>query len=331
MELHIANKNEISLQKLIAFNAKIYPEKKIPAEDYLKFWFSKSEDELAQGVYLVDGNGEIHGQILTSGMSYYYKGSVIDTVWLYDLIVEEVLRKDSWGVDVIVSCFDKHPASCSTGSGPDALKLHLKLGNKQLAEIRKYVGVANPLWIATSVFRGNIAVNKFPQQVNVDGHTFVKTKKENLPELKKPYNDNMWEPARDSSYLQWRFFNDLHEYAFYKDNQSEDYFTVRTIIQSHVTAMLLVDYRCDATGKKCFERIYKAVSKVMSKLHLAVLITGSTLATIDSVLEEHHFKSVGRPRPVIGFLKVKDRKTDIDDRNFAFVTLADSDGETNWL
>lgn len=81
MELHIANKNEISLQKLIAFNAKIYPEKKIPAEDYLKFWFSKSEDELAQGVYLVDGNGEIHGQILTSGMKVMVTGFGVGLSW----------------------------------------------------------------------------------------------------------------------------------------------------------------------------------------------------------------------------------------------------------
>lgn len=319
------------LPALYRYNKEIYPDKVISPKAYIDYWMSKTPEEVNNSIVLIDDDNTIHGQILTSGMSYYYKGSKTDTVWLYDLIVDEDLRQDAWGMDIIVECFYKHPQSCSTGSGPTALPIHLKLGNKMLGEIRKYVGIVNPLWLATSAFRGKVIINNFPKQVKTNGRTYLKIEKQDLPNLTKPYNETLWEPARDIAYLQWRYFNDLHDYAFYKDCMSDNYFVLRTIIQSHVTAMLLVDYRCDASTNEGFGRIYKAVSKVMNKVHLAVLITGSSLATIDSVLESHHFKSIGRPRPVIGFVKVKDRKADIDARKFAFVTLADSDGETNWL
>lgn len=329
MSLHIETTNGAELEQLILFNQSMYPNKVIGAKDILDFWFSKSENE--NGIYLLEDDGSVHGQMLTSSMSYYYKGFKHDTVWLFDLIVDEALRADAWGIDVILASMDKHPASCSTGAGPEALKLHLKLGNKMLGEIRKYLGITNPLWLATSVFRGKVPVSTFPNEVKVKGHSFVKIDKQNLPELTSPYNENLWEVARDKEFLQWRYFNNLHNYAFYKDTQSNDYFVVRTIIQSHVTAMLLVDYRCVVSTPEAFERIYAAVSKVMSKVHLGILITGSSLATIDLVLEAHHFKSMGRPRPVIGFQKVKDRKADIEARDFAFVTLADSDGDINWV
>lgn len=318
------------LPALYKYNKEIYPDKIIAADEYVNFWLSKTPDEYTQNLVLVEDDGTIHGQILTSGMSVYYKGQKQETVWLFDLIVDENLRKDAWGMDIIVECFQKHPRSCSTGSGPTALPIHLKLGNKMLGEIRKYVGIIYPLWLVTSVFRGNVPIGNFPGVVKVNDCTFVKVDKQNIPNLTSPYNDNLWEVSREKEFLLWRYFNDLHEYAFYKDVKSNDYFVVRTIIQSHVTAMLLVDYRCDVSTSEAFERIYAAVSDVMCKVRLGILITGSALATIDQVLEKHHFKAMGRPRPVIGFQKVKDRKLDIENRNFAFVTLADSDGETNW-
>lgn len=319
------------LPQLQAYNNKIYPDKKIPAKDYLNFWLNRNVTATNQCLILQEEDGTIHGQILASEMSYYYKHKRTETVWLFDLIVDENLRKEGWGVDILLACMEKHPLSCSTGSGPTALPIHLKLGNKMLGEIRKYVGITSPLWLATSLLRGNIPISRFPKEVKSKGHRFIKTDKQNLPELTTPFNDSLWEPARDKEFLKWRYFNDLHEYAFYTDEHSGDYFVLRTIVQHHVTMMLLVDYRCNASNKEGFERIYIAVCKVMSKLHLAVLVTGSTLSIFDSVLERHRCKSIGRPRPVIGFIKVKDRKLDIENRNFAFVTLADSDGETNWI
>ena len=319
------------LQQLQEYNKKIYPDKVIPAKNYLNFWLNRNERALEQCLILREVDGFIHGQVLASEMSYFYKQERIDTVWLFDLIVDEELRQDSWGVDLLLACMDKHPRSCSTGSGPAALPIHLKMGNKILGEIRKYVGLANPLCMLTSPFRGNIKAEQFPSSVAVNGKTFRKLSREEMPNLTKPYNDNLFEIARDKEFLQWRYFNDLHSYAFYKDELSDDYFVVRTTIQKHITVMLLVDFRCDMNDSKAFEIIYQATKKVMSKLHIGMLIVGSSLKVVDDVLEQHGFKSVGRPRPVIGFVKVKDRKADIEARNFFLTTFADSDGETNWI
>lgn len=313
------------------YNIRIYPDKVIPPKNYLDFWINRSKRALEQCLILQKENGSIHGQILASEMSYYYKRERTDTVWLFDLIVDEELRKDGWGVDLLLACMEKHPRSCSTGSGPQALPIHLKMGNKMLGEIRKYVGLPYPHCMFTSLFRGIIKSEKFPHSVKVDGKTFCKLSREEMPTLTRPYNDNLFEISRDKDFLQWRYFNDLHSYAFYKDENSDDYFVVRTTVIKHITVMLLVDYRCDMSTSKAFEDIYSAVKKIMSKLHLGIMVSGSTLKVVDSVFESHHARSVGRPRPVIGFVKVKDRKEDIEKRQFSLVTLADSDGETNWI
>ena len=329
MEAQILTKAD--LQQLQDYNTKIYPDKVIPAKDYLDFWLNRNERALDQCLILREVDGSIHGQVLASEMSYFYKQDRIDTVWLFDLIVDEELRQGGWGIDVLLACMDKHPRSCSTGSGPTALPIHLKMGNKMLGEIRKYVGLANPLCMITSPFRGNIRTEKFPSSVTTNGKTFRKLSREEMPDLTKPYNDNHFEIARDKEFLQWRYFNDLHSYAFYKDEQSDDYFVVRTTIQKHITVMLLVDYRCNMSDDDSFETIYQAAKLVMGKLHIGIMIVGSSLKVVDNVLENHGFKSVGRPRPVIGFVKVKDRKADIEARNFLLSTFADSDGETNWI
>lgn len=329
MEAKILTKTD--LQQLQEYNKKIYPDKVITAKEYLDFWLNRNERAIDQCLILREVDGSIHGQVLASEMSYYYKQDRINTVWLFDLIVDEKLRKDGWGIDVLLACMDKHPRSCSTGSGPTALPIHLKMGNKMLGEIRKYVGLANPFCMITSPFRGNIRAEKFPSSVTTNGKTFRKLSREEMPDLTKPYNDNLFEIVRDKEFLQWRYFNDLHSYAFYKDEQSDDYFVVRTTILKHITIMLLVDYRCDMRNGNSFENIYQATKRVMSKLHIGLMIVGSSLKVVDDVLEHHCFKSVGRPRPVIGFVKVKDRKADIEARNFLLCTFADSDGETNWV
>lgn len=329
MEARILTKAD--LQQLQEYNTIIYPDKVIPAKDYLNFWLNRNERAIDQCIVLREVDGTIHGQVLASEMSYYYKQVRTDTVWLFDLIVDEELRKDGWGVDILLSCIEKHPHSCSTGSGPTALPIHLKMGNKVLGEIRKYVGMAKPQYMLSSAFRGNIKADRFPSSVSVKGRTYHKLSREEMPNLIRPFNDNLFEIGRDKEFLQWRYFNDLHSYAFYKDEQSDDYFVVRTTILKHITIMLLVDYRCDMRNGNSFENIYQATKRVMSKLHIGLMIVGSSLKVVDDVLEHHCFKSVGRPRPVIGFVKVKDRKADIEARNFLLCTFADSDGETNWV
>lgn len=329
MKVKTLTKKELS--EIVLFNERMFPNKKIRAEKIIDFWFNKSPEALDQCLILTDDGKNIHGQIFASEMRYYLAKEVKQSTWLFDLIVEENLRKEGWGVDLLLACMEKHPSSCSTGSGPQALPIHLKMGNKMLGEIRKYVDIVHPLKMLTSPFRGIINAEKFPSSVTTHNKTFRMLSREEMPDLAQPYNDNLFEIVRDKDFLQWRYFNDLHSYAFYKDENSDDYFVVRTTVIKHITVMLLIDYRCDMSTSKAFEDIYSAVKKLMSKLHLGMMVSGSTLKVVDSVFESHHARSVGRPRPVIGFVKVKDRKEDIEKRQFSLVTLADSDGETNWI
>lgn len=315
---------------LCDYNTRIYPEKTIDSKCYLEFWLSKQDAKIDDWLILKDGNGRVHGQILASPMSYFLKGKRHDTVWLFDLIVDEDLRKSAWGVDMLLQCMETHPASCSTGSGPTALPLHLKLGNKMLGEIRKYVGIVNPLYLITSFRRGAVAIEKYPQEIVVGKSWYRRITKEELPSLETPFNEGLFEIGRDRHFLEWRFFGNLFRYAFYLAEDGKSYFVVRSILLKGFRVQELVDYRCTA-DEKSFECILKAVHQVAKKAGLPIVVCGSTMTVFDSVLERHHYRSMGRPRPVIGFVKCKDRKEDIVQRNFCFVTLADSDGETNWI
>lgn len=315
---------------LCDFNARSFPEKNIESKRYLDFWLSKQDAQISDWLIMKEDDETIHGQILASPMSYYLKGKRNDSVWLFDLIVDEELRKSAWGVDMLLQCMEEHPASCSTGSGPTALPLHLKLGNKILGEIRKYVGLVNPLYLLTAYHRGEVPTEKFPQEITVGESRYSKITKEKLPSLDTPFNEDLFEIGRDKNFLGWRFFGNLFRYAFYLAEDGKSYFVVRCILLKGFRVLELVDYRCEAMEAE-FEKIVKAVHKVAKAVYLPVVVCGSTLASFDTVLERHHYRSMGRPRPVIGFVKCKDRKEDIAQRNFCFVTLADSDGETNWI
>lgn len=330
MEKLIIRKTDIAdREKLVSFNERIYPSKK-RIKECQDFWASQTPDAVNNNIVLVDEEGNIHGQMFTTGMNYYYNGNNVQSVWLYDLIVEEQLRKSAWGVDMIVYAMSLYPNSCSTGSGPQALPLHLKLGNKMLGEIRKYVKIVNPFYFFSALNKGELKKKDFPSVVLVNGHSFFKVKFDQFPELKGSYNENLFEIGRSKEFVQWRFYNNFHDYAVYKDECSKNYFVVRTIVKKGVTSLVLVDYRFCIDKIEEFSGILSATGAIAKQLHIPVIICGSSHSACDSVLEAKRFKSVGRPRPIIGFVKCKDRKVDIESRKFCFVTLADSDGETNW-
>lgn len=313
--------------KILDYNHKTYPNRK-RIEDKLRFWFSRTEKSIMKNLLLVDENDVVHGQLLVSDMSYYYGGHKIEAEWLFDWIVDEEIRKTAMGVSLILVCKGKYPKSCSTGSGPQALPIHIKLGNKKIGEIKKYMSIT-PLYLLTSFLRGELPKDKFPRMIKLKGKIFKIADKQNFRSLNVPFNGELLEIARDKDYIDWRFFSGLHEYVVYQDDKDQ-YFVVRTIVKKCVTCLVLVDYRHDVNIKEEFDDIIKAVKQIARELGLSMVICGSSLSSIDIVLEQHKFKAVGNPRPIVGFVNCKGRESDIEKRNFCFVTLADSDGETNW-
>ena len=112
--------------------------------------------------------------------------------------------------------------------------------------------------------------------------------------------------------------------------KNDNYFVLRTIVKKGITALVLVDFRCNMQCEEEIELMLRAVKKIMRKMWLAILICGSSHLMLDKKLESFHMYLVGRPRPFIGRISYKERKEDIKNRQFALVTLADSDGETLW-
>lgn len=328
MEIRQANHDDIL--NLYVFNQRVFPEKQVDIKNYVDFWLSKDTNALSNILLLLDDNGNIAGQVFDSTMKYFYKGNLISSVWGFDLIVEEKYRRDSWGIDLILSNFDLHPNLMATGSGPLALGINMKFGMKWLGEIRKYVGVSNPLFLFSSYKKKPIPINKYPLDIIVDEIIYRRIDTDKLPSFSTPFNDDLLEIGRDFDFLKWRFFNKLHHYAFYIREDKQTYFVLRSISVKGFRVMELVDFRCNNTEGD-FESIYKAAAKITHMAHLPAIVCGSSLATFDKVLEKHKFKSIGRPRPILGFVNCDDRKIDIETRLFCFVTLADSDGETNWM
>ena len=317
------------LSALEQFNAFMYPERK-NVKSLLSFWITKNKDAISDVIVMSDEEDSINGQVIASKMSYYFQDKIVDSAWLFDLIVLPELKKTAQGAMLMMYCKKHYPTSCSTGANPNAREMHLKLGNKELGEIRKYVRIGSPLRCLASLFRKEINVNCFPKSIKTKYGLFDRiTDTDSIPTLISPYNRRLFEPCRDVEYLKWRFFNKLHEYGVYYDPITNDYFVVRTIVKFKVLCLVLVDYRCSLEDTSRINSILDAMDIFAQKKKIGILISGSSLHQFDEVLERRHFRSIGRPRPILGFVDVKDVQESIHKRDFCFITLADSDGETN--
>jgi len=327
MEIGPLQKNKI--EELYLFNHQVYPERK-RYKEIIDFWFSKNPEEYGlTNILFVDG--KIAGQSLHSSMKYYYEGKENDSFWGFDLIIEEEKRKDAYGIDLLQYNMERFDSEFATGSGPLALKIELALGFKQIGELKKYVNFVNPFFLPLTLLRSKKTVLKYPKKLKLSTEVeFERIEQDLLPDFIQPFNPNLLEISREKSFIKWRFYNTLHQYAVYKDVKSDAYFVLRTIVKNHILCMVLVDYRCDLNIPDEYENILRAAKKITRKLRIPILITGSSLKCIDEILEKNHFKVNGRNRPIISTLKFQNKKEDIKNRNFALITLADSDGEILW-
>lgn len=324
---HFGHLDKSQIEQLVEYNKKMYPSRAKTAKERIDFWLSRCENAYSD-IIVVEKDNELYGQVFFSKMFVYNKGEREDSFWNFDLIVDEKLRKEERGLDLMQYYIKEYPEYYCTGSGPLAYRINLALGVKMLGEIRKYVGIVNPLWFVTAVFRGKVDVCKYPERVGKKWKRINSTAE--LHRLEQPYNADLFEIGRDGDFMNWRFFSGYHPYAVYVDDSTGDYFVVTTTVQKHITALVLVDFRCSLATKDGFEEIAKATRKIANKIYVPIVICGSSHTVIDAVLEEQNYKSIGRPRPIMGKKKFKDVKESIKDRSFAFVTLADSDGETSW-
>lgn len=135
------------IPKLIEYNKQTYPERGGYTKSIIDFWVAR-HSEAVSDILTVEKDGKFYGQEFYSKMAFYYKGVYEESHWCFDLIVDQKLRKDCIGLDFMQYALEEYPNYYCTGSGPDAVKLHLALGKQLLGDIRKYVGLVNPLWLS---------------------------------------------------------------------------------------------------------------------------------------------------------------------------------------
>lgn len=316
------------IPQFVKYSEKAFPERGKEEKRIIDFWLARRENAFEDFV-CVEKDGEFYGEVLFSAMSAYYRGEYEEAHWTFDLIVDKELRKDVVGLDLVRTPVKDYPNLYCTGSGPLAVKINLKMGRMLLGDIRKYVKIINPFRFFTAAFRGKIPAEKFPKTIE---NVWQKVENvEQLPDIPQPYNSDILEIGRDKEYMKWRFFSDFHPYAMYKNTTNNDYFVVTTTVQKHLTAIVLVDFRCSLKDSEGFRDIVKATHKLANKLFLPISICGSSHTTLDGVLENNGYMSIGRPRPIMGKKKkFKTEKEAIEARSFTLVTLADSDGEVYW-
>lgn len=318
------------IPQLYEFNHRMYPER-TNYKEIVDFWISKGPNEVNNIVVTVDDDGIIRGQQFFSSMAYFRNGIEVESTWAFDLIVDEELRSGSHGFSLMWRCKKEHPNSMSSGSNDISLPINLKIGNKHIGDLKKFVGISNPIWLCTSVFRGNVESSSFPMEIAANGNTFKKIPDTTgIPVYSKSFNPHLIDFSRNKEFLSWRFFNDLHDYVLYKSETTDDYFVVRTIVKHHITALVLVDYRCRLTSDISFRAIMESFIRLASKLKIFMLIVGSSLSVIDNVCLDYHMKSVGRDRPILGMIDCDNPDEQRLKRNFVCLTLADSDGDITW-
>lgn len=315
--------------RLVDFNRRMYPSRKnVAALQKFRMLDCPSSEDMHLNAIMLDDEGEIRAQILYTSTGYYLRGEKNECLWGYDLVVEPEFRKMNYGLDMLEYMRDYRKLPFfAAGINETALKLEkIILKSRIIGYLKKYVKVVNPLFVPLAIDR-HIGVDRFPDRV---GCFRKATDCEKLPDRQTAYNMDLIEFVRDKAFLSWRFFKAPHSYAVYVSEEGTDYFVVRTIVRQHITALVLVDYRCSMQRTDALSGIIDAAIGLTKKLRLPILISASSLADADREFESKGFKTVGNHRPITMNRNVDSEKEKIDTRSFVFLTLADSDGEINW-
>jgi len=328
--MKIRRATQEDIKELYEFNHRMYPNRE-NYKEIIDFWLSKSPNEIENIIVIVDDDGKIRGQQFFSSMSFYKNGTETHSVWAFDLIVDEELQAGSHGFSLMWKCKKEHPNCMSSGSNEISLPINLKIGNKYLGDLKKYVGISNPFYFFTSLFRGDVRRENYPEIVKVSNSVYKKVgNPRDIPDYTNSFSPELLEISRKRDFLLWRFFTNLHVYVFYKNEENNDYFVVRTIVKHHVTALVLVDYRCSFKDKESFHSIMKAFIRIAKSLKIFIIITGSSLMEVDKVCESFHLKSVGRDRPILGMIDCEETEKWREARKNVLLTLTDSDGDITW-
>lgn len=330
--MNIKNLSIDRYEDFVTFNHEMYPERK-KNKELIQFRVLDAPDEndIALNIIMIDDNNNPIGQILYNSTKYYHKKKIINAIWSFDLIIKKEFRKYNYGLDLLeYTCNNRPQVTFATGIGDMALKIEKAFGSKVIGHLKKTIKIINPINFLFAINR-TINSSGYPLIIKYKDKEYIKIN--NIDQIRnniEAYNPDMIEFSRDLEFLNWRFFKAPNYYALYKAQDSNNYFVVRTIIKKYITALVLVDYRCNLKEPREINEIINIAQKLTHSMWLPVLITGSSNKYVDEVLNNKHFKVIGRDRPITINRKIKEYQELIDNREFIFTTLADSDGELNW-
>jgi hypothetical protein len=323
----------------LEFNESSFPERGKKNNKIIDFRYFNSfntVDFIKNNVVAYGDSNEIIGQALYHPAKYYFQQQLIGMEWGFDLFVRADKRTESVGLHLLEYIkANKNENIFASGVGEKALKIEKFFGYHIIGHLKKYFLLTNPLYLLTGFLRrAYIKTEKFTQTISFGEYKITKVSLSDLWNKTSPYNTNLLEFDRSIDFLKWRFFSGHFNYSVYriinikKDSPIPIYFVVRTVKVKGITSLVLVDYRYNTQNPEEFKIILNAVKKISNLLYLPIIITGSSHRTTDSVLINKNYKLVGRDRPIICNNKdYKIFKDKIQNRNFIFSTLADSDGE----
>lgn len=334
-EIRNCRKDEI--EELVDYASSIYPyrykteKNRIRFKNLARFWFCRTPDTYRYMMLIKEG-GRIVGQTYLIPTDYHWEGIRCEAAWSFDLFVDPDKRKSAYGAELMMATRSLPGDSFSTGANDDALPMLRLLGYTHIGNIRKYVGCGAFFGLFRIFYAGRISVRSFPPSVEVRDVIFDRTDDASAIAVQKPFNVGLLEWGRNDDFVSWYYGpHNVNEYAIYRKRGADDYFVVRPIRHAHVTMLALVDFRCPLEkGDDAFRTIVEAVREITHRLHIPFIVSSSTLAVTDRVLESFGFHSVGRPRPVMSTRKWKGMEERIAARDFLQVNFVDSDGEAGW-
>lgn len=327
---------EDEIEELVDYTSFIYPSRcKTEKDRYryknlARFWFYRTADTYRY-MMIIKEKGKIVGQTYLIPANYYWNGVKHEATWSFDLFVNFDKRKSAYGTDLMMETRSQPGDSFNTGANDASLALQRVLGYKRIGSIRKYVGVGSVFGFSRMIYPKKIPISNFPIQVKSKNLLFEKIEEIKAIAKEKPFNTELLEWGRDKEFVSWYYgSHNVNEYAIYKECGSGNYFVVRPIYHAHVPLLALVDFRCPLDKGAMFEAIVETVRKISQQLYIPFIVSSSTLAVTDRVLESSGFRSIGRPRPVMSKKKWKGMEERIDTRTFLQVNFVDSDGEAGW-
>lgn len=327
---------EDEIDALADYASTIYPYRCKTEKDRIRyrklarFWFLRTPDTYRYMV-LMKVQGKIIGQAYGMPADYYWNGMRHEAAWAFDLFVDAGWRQDTYGVDIMLEHSSQLGDSFNTGANDTSLAMQRLMKNMQIGSLRKYVGCGTLLGLWRVFYPHAIPASAFPVSVK-SGHTFFeKCPDAGVIATDKAFNPDLLEWGRGRDFVCWYYGpRNVNEYVLYKDRESRNYFVVRPIRHAHAPMLALVDFRCPLECGEIFREMVRAVRKIARRLYIPFIVSSSTLAVTDRVLETAWFRSVGRPRPVMSKKKWKGMEDRIAGRTFLQVNFVDSDGEAGW-